>query len=240
MKKPIIGVTPLFDDRRESVWMVAGYLNGIQQAGGIPVVLSLSNCEKEIEQIAKEFDGFLFTGGHDIHPSLYGEEKLPVCGKTCEYRDVFEKILFEKALKYKKPVLAICRGFQFMNAVLGGSLYQDFKSQAPLAIQLIHSQEKPYVAAAHSVKIYRDTPLYDLIKADEIEVNSIHHQAVKVLSSRLAPMAIAPDGIIEAAYMPDEKFVLGVQWHPEFMYENDEAAARLFEGFVEACYKIDN
>ncbi|MEL7571118.1 MAG: gamma-glutamyl-gamma-aminobutyrate hydrolase family protein [Eubacteriaceae bacterium] len=235
MKKPIIGVTPLFDDRRESIWMVSAYLNAIQCAGGIPVVLSLSDCEEEIVQIAQNFDGFLFTGGHDIHPSLYGEEKLTVCGKTCEYRDVFEKILFEKALEYKKPVFAICRGFQFMNAVLGGSLYQDFKSQAVLPIQLIHSQEKPYGSAAHSVKIYRDTPLYDLIKADEIEVNSIHHQAVKVLSERLIPMAIALDGIIEAAYMPDEKFVLGVQWHPEFMYENDEASARLFEGFVNIC-----
>lgn len=235
MKKPIIGVTPLFDDNRESIWMVSAYLNAIQYAGGIPVVLSLSDCEKEIEPIAQNFDGFLFTGGHDIHPSLYGEEKLTVCGKTCEYRDVFEKILFEKALEYKKPILAICRGFQFMNAVLGGSLYQDFKSQAPLPIQLIHSQEKPYDAAAHSVKIYRDTPLYYIVKADEIGVNSIHHQAVKVLSDRLAPAAVAADGIIEAVYMPDEKFVLGVQWHPEFMYENDEAAARLFEGFVQVC-----
>ncbi|NMC56332.1 MAG: gamma-glutamyl-gamma-aminobutyrate hydrolase family protein [Eubacteriaceae bacterium] len=236
MKKPIIGVTPLFDDRRESIWMVAGYLKSIQYAGGIPVVLSLSDCEKEINQIAQDFDGFLFTGGHDVDPSVYGEEKLPFCANTCKYRDDFEKILFEKALKYKKPILAICRGFQFMNAMLGGSLYQDIESQTKPNVKLTHSQEKPYNAAAHSVKIYRDTPLYDLIKADDIEVNSIHHQAVKVLSDKLVPMAIAPDGIIEAAYMPDEKFVLGVQWHPEFMYENDEAAARLFEGFVIACY----
>lgn len=235
MKKPIIGVTPLFDDRRESIWMVAGYLKGIQHAAGIPVVLSLSDCEEEIEQIVKEFDGFLFTGGHDIHPSLYGEEKLPFCANICKYRDDFEKILFEKALEYKKPILAICRGFQFMNVMLGGSLYQDIESQTAPSIELTHSQEKPYDSAAHSVKIYRDTPLYDLIKADEIEVNSIHHQAVKVLSNRLTPMAIAPDGIIEAAYMPDEKFVVGVQWHPEFMYEKDEAAARLFGSFIEVC-----
>lgn len=236
MKKPIIGVTPLFDDRRESIWMIAGYLKAIQHAGGVPVVLSLSDCEEEIEQIAQDFDGFLFTGGHDVGPSLYGEEKLPFCLNTCNYRDDFEKILFEKALEYKKPILAICRGFQFMNVMLGGSLYQDIESQTKPNIKLAHSQEKPHDTAAHSVKICRDTPLYDLIKADEIEVNSIHHQAVKVLSDRLLPMAIAPDGIIEAAYMPDEKFVLGVQWHPEFMYENDEAAARLFERFVLACY----
>jgi putative glutamine amidotransferase len=235
MNKPIIGVTPLFSDKINNMWMLPCYMNGIWHAGGMPVVLDLSQNEKETDELASRFDGFLFTGGHDISPSLYGEETLPFCANTCKYRDDFERILFEKALKYKKPIFAICRGFQFMNVMLGGSLYQDIESQTAASVKLTHSQEKPYNAAVHRVKIYRDTPLYDLIKADKIEVNSIHHQAVKALSDRLMPMAAAPDGIVEAAYMPDEKFALGVQWHPEFMYENDESSARLFEAFVGAC-----
>ncbi|MDU2240868.1 MAG: gamma-glutamyl-gamma-aminobutyrate hydrolase family protein, partial [Paenibacillus sp.] len=166
---------------------------------------------------------------------LYGQEKLPLCQTTSACRDSLEKRLFEKTLQYEKPVLGICRGFQFMNVMLGGSLYQDIKSQTNPSSPLVHSQGKPYEAPAHSVKLYRDTPIYHLAGQDEIMVNSLHHQAVHRLADRLTPAAVAPDGIIEAAYMPDVTFVVGVQWHPEYRFEQDPVSARLFKAFVDSC-----
>lgn len=235
MKKPIIGVTPLFSDKINNTWMLPCYTDAIWHGGGIPVILPITQKEEEIDTLARKFDGFLFTGGHDVDPALYGQQKLPFCNSTSAYRDNFEKALFEKALDYNKPVLAICRGFQFMNVVLGGSLYQDIEMQLVRSVEIDHLQEKPYEVPAHIVKLCPDTPLSELTDKKEIMVNTIHHQAVHKLSDSLCVAATALDGIIEAAYMPGEKFVVGVQWHPEFTYQNDLFSSGLFKVFVEMC-----
>ena len=235
MKKPIIGVTPLFSDKINKVWMLPCYTDAIWHAGGIPVILPLSQKEEEIDELARKFDGFLFTGGHDIDPAMYGEEKLPFCKSTSAYRDNFEKILFEKTLKYKKPVFAICRGFQFMNVVLGGSLYQDIEMQMVRVLEIPHLQEKPYEAPAHSIKLTPSTPISNLADEDVVMVNTIHHQSIRTLASSLCVAATAPDDIIEAVYMPSEAFVVGVQWHPEFTYQNDKFSSELFKAFVGVC-----
>jgi len=234
MSKPIIGVTPLFDDAMESIWMLPCYMEGIKQGGGIPVIVPFSESEEETQELAQRFDGFLFTGGQDVDPALYGQEKLPCCSMTSPCRDTLEKMLFSQALRFQKPMLGICRGLQFINVALGGSLYQDIKQQIQ-ASSTAHSQGKPYDAPAHRVNLCRDTPLYELVAQDEIMVNSLHHQAISKLADALKPAAVAPDGIIEAVYMPGQRFVMAVQWHPEFMFERDAVSASLFKAFVDSC-----
>ena len=110
--KPVIGLIPLIDEERESYWMLPGYMTGISMAGGIPVMLPLEMDDNDIRQAAVSLDGFLFTGGHDVSPSLYNEKKLPECGSVCLERDHLEQRLFVCARKMDKPVLGICRGIQ--------------------------------------------------------------------------------------------------------------------------------
>ena len=230
--KPLIGLIPLVDDRLESLWMLPGYMDGVAQAGGIPVMLPLTEDPSDLEQLCAACDGFLLTGGHDVSPSVYGEEKLPVCGDCSEARDRMERLVLEFALRDDKPVLGICRGHQLLNALLGGTLYQDLPTQHPSAVE--HHQHPPYDAPIHSVSILPGTPLHELLGRDALPVNSYHHQAVKALSPRLKPMAVADDGLVEAVYLPGKRFVWGVQWHPEFAFRSDAASAAILSAFVRA------
>lgn len=236
--KPIIGLVPLVDDERDSYWMLPGYMHGIEHAGGIPIMLPLTNDKNSISRLIDTADGFLFTGGHDVSPSLYGEVKLPECGIDCPIRDNMESILFKLCLLRDKPVLGICRGIQFINAALGGTLYQDIPAQFPS--DLIHHQAPPYDVPSHKVTITENSPLYNTLKKTVLSVNSYHHQGIKRLSDSLCAMAFAEDGLTEAVYMPKKNFVWGVQWHPEFSFHNNEDSLKIFKSFTDACFKSHN
>ncbi|MGZ7443488.1 gamma-glutamyl-gamma-aminobutyrate hydrolase family protein [Paenibacillus sp. TH7-28] len=235
MKKPLIGVLPLYDKEKESYWMLPGYMKGIEEAGGIPFMLPLTTYPETILAIAETFDGFLFTGGHDVNPEIYGEPVDPVCGAQCEERDVMEKLLFNRAIEQDKPAFGICRGLQLFNALLGGTLYQDLPTQRVSSIQIEHKQTPPYTIPVHDVHIEQGNPLYEIVKAESLKVNSYHHQGIKKLSGQLTAAAIAEDGLIEAVVMPEKRFVLAVQWHPEFNFKLDDSSFRLFKAFVQAC-----
>lgn len=231
--KPLIGLVPLVDEERDSYWMLPGYMDGVAAAGGIPVVLPLTADEETLAQLAEQCDGFLFTGGHDVSPALYGQEPLPVCGACCAERDAMERVLLEKALAADKAVLGICRGIQFLNAALGGTLYQDLPTQAPSKTE--HHQKPPYHLPVHSVTLVKGAPLQRLLDKERLAVNSYHHQAVRDLSSHLQPMAYAEDGLVEAVYAPAHTFVWAVQWHPEFSWAVDADSRKIFAAFVNAC-----
>ena len=216
-RNPIIGVTPLWDAERKSIWMLPDYLDGIKAAGGLPVVLPLEMSEEDAGRIVETCDGFLFTGGQDVG--------------SCPERDKLETLLLLKALQSDKAILGICRGLQFINVFLGGTLWQDLPSQHPSVI--VHRQNKPYDAPTHKVML--EGELRTLLGKEVIEVNTLHHQAVKDLGSGLASMAIAPDGIIEAARMEGKYFVWGVQWHPEYMFKTDPGSLAIFSCFIKHC-----
>ena len=241
---PLIGVTPLWDEERQSVWMLPDYLEGIQQAGGVPVVLPFGlpsaaendgSLEAAIEEMVERFDGFLFTGGPDVSPGLYGQDDMGGQIKTCPRRDEFEVPLLKKAVAAGKPIFGICRGLQLINAVLGGTLYRDLPSEHPS--EIVHRQAKPYGRYTHTVQVSGPLQviLSDLIESNTLPVNTLHHQAVRELAPGLEAMAVTPDGLIEAFYAPGARFLWAVQWHPEYLFRNDEASRRLFARFVEAC-----
>ena len=228
--KALIGVMPLWDDEKESIWMLPGYLDGIQKAGGIPIVLPLSSDEGDLEHLVKMCDGFLFTGGHDVSPELYQEKLLNKSVVCCSRRDAMEKIVLQKALELDKPLLGICRGIQFLNAALGGTLYQDLPTERPSVME--HHQQAPYDVPVHRVKILKDSPLFQCLGVEELLVNSYHHQAVRRMSPLLKPMAVSEDGLVEALYMPGHRFVWAVQWHPEFSYKTDVSSIQILQAFV--------
>ena len=231
--KPIIGIVPLIDDEKESFWMLPGYMDGIAEAGGLPIVLPLTHEPETIGQILNTVQGILFTGGHDVDPQLYGEEPLPECGAASKERDSMESELLRQCIEKDTPVLGICRGIQFLNAYLGGSLYQDLPTQHPTKIE--HHQKPPYDIPVHKVDIVEDTKLFELLGKTTLSVNSYHHQAVKTLAKTLKTMAVSEDGIIEAVEMPGKKFVWAFQWHPEFSYKVDENSRMIFREFVNKC-----
>ena len=143
-----------------------------------------------------------------------------------------EGLLLRLALEKDKPVLGICRGIQFLNAALGGTLYQDLPAERPS--EVVHHQEPPYDQPSHPVALLPGTPLEKLMGAGALPVNSCHHQGLKDLAPGLSPMATAEDGLVEAVWMPDARFVWAVQWHPEFAFRT-EASRRIFGAFVAAC-----
>lgn len=230
-KSPLIGVTPLWDAARQSVWMLPDYLDGIKAAGGIPIVLPLDLSDEDAERIVETCDGFLFTGGQDVSPDLYGMNDATGTIVFSPERDHLESLLLSRALLADKPILGICRGLQFINAFMGGTIWQDLPSQHPS--EIIHRQGKPYDVPTHQVTLSGD--LQTLLGKDILEVNTLHHQAVKDLGSGLTPMAIAPDGIIEAFMLPGKRFVWAVQWHPEYLFRTDKDSQAIFSCFVEHC-----
>lgn len=233
MAKPLIGIVPLIDMEKESYWMLPGYMEGILQAGGIPVMLPLISDEVILDQLTDEMNGFLFTGGQDVTPAFYAESPSPMCGECCEERDEMENILFRMAYQKDKAILGICRGIQFINVAMGGTLYQDLSTEHSSNIE--HHQAPPYDRPVHSVTIIPDSPLYKLLDTEKLMVNSYHHQAIKMLAPKTSAMAISEDKITEALYVPKKKFVWAVQWHPELSFEVDENSRRIFQEFVSHC-----
>ncbi len=230
-KSPIIGVTPLWDAERKSVWMLPDYLDGIKAAGGVPVVLPIEMSEADADRIVETCDGFLFTGGQDVAPEFYGMKDATGNVVPSPERDKLETLLLTKALKADRSILGICRGLQFINAYLGGTLWQDLPSQHPSDI--VHRQGKPYSNPTHKVSLSGD--LQTLLGKDTLEVNTLHHQAIKDLSKDLIPLAESPDGLIEAVKMVGKRFVCAVQWHPEYMFKTDADSLKVFSWFVGNC-----
>ena len=235
MGKPVIGVMPQYSGEDNRIMIVPDFFHSVQQAGGVPVLLPLFSPCVEVEEILNRFDGFLFPGGPDINPLLFGEETIAECGNIITERDRFELGLLPKILRSGKPVLGICRGIQVMNVALGGTLIQDIKTQAERAVEIGHYQKAGDTVLTHSVKVEKNTLLYDIVGKERLTVNSFHHQALKVPGEGLTINASAPDGIIEAVSLAQHPFFLGVQWHPEHLYEVDMDAKKLWDAFVGSC-----
>lgn len=233
--RPVIGVLPLYNSEKQTLWINPLYLGGIEQAGGIPMMLSLSQEPQLWNAYLSVCDGFVFTGGQDVSPALYGEEKLPECGYQAPLRDQQESYMLSRLWELDKPVLGICRGIQIMNVAYGGSLYQDIFSQAPSPV--IHRQEKPYDLPHHQVKIQSGTRLYDILNVSRLSVNSMHHQSVKTVAPGFIPSAWAEDGLVEAIEAPEKRFMLGLQWHPEHMWQDYASARKIWQALVSACEK---
>ncbi len=230
--RKVIGIMPLYDDEKESYWMLPGYMKMLEAENAIPLMLPLTENPKELDYFLEICGGFLLTGGHDVSPSVYQAAREPWCGQCCELRDKMEAYILKKAVDKDKSILGICRGIQFMNACFGGTLYQDLEKEHESSVN--HHMDPPYNRTAHEVTVSKTAPLYDILRKETIGVNSYHHQAIRKLSPAFEIMAVAEDGLIEGIYMPSHKYIAGVQWHPEFSYETDDNSRKLIKSFVDS------
>ena len=189
-----------------------------------------------LAELVSSCSGILVTGGQDVSPELYGEhgaEVAALCGELCAARDKMESVLIPLAVRDDVPMLGICRGIQVINAVLGGTLWQDLPKQRPSEVE--HRGLPPYEEPVHEVDVIPATPLAEAIGAGPYAVNSYHHQALRNLAPGLETMATAPDGVIEAVWRPESRFLWAVQWHPEFSRGVDEKSRKIFSAFIGAA-----
>ena len=215
--RPLIGISANTADIDLTLRRV--YCDQIVRAGGVPMVLPPVDDAEVLINMLEGIDGLVLTGGADYNPLWYGEQPEKELHTINSTRDLPELLLTRLAFNRQIPILGICRGVQTMAIALGGNLVQDLKTP------LKHSQDAPRSEATHSVTIAEGSTLYGLY-GQETFVNSFHHQAVKDCGSHLHVVATAPDGVIEAVESTEQKALMGVQWHPEWM--GDEGL-RLFE-----------
>lgn len=234
-KKPLIGILPLYDSIKKSIWMYPGYPEGITEAGGIPVILSILNRNEDIEAIAERLDGFVFSGGQDVDPQYYGEALLKYSNEIYPPRDQLELRLLRAVMDQDKPIFGVCRGLQLINVALGGTLYQDINKQVKRELPIQHFQQNNYEFPVHEVSIATNSRLYEIIGTETIRVNSMHHQAIARLAPQLIAAAASADGLVEAVEIRGLSFGLAVQWHPEFLWQQDDSTLKILQAFVAAC-----
>ncbi len=231
--KSVIGIVANVDENYISS-VGKNYVRAIELCGGVPLLLPYTESVETVREYERLCDGFLFTGGVDIHPRRYGQEPMECCGKINEVRDSFELFAFRELYAMGKPIMAICRGCQLVNVALGGTLYQDIETQYNKA--LLHRQTEGEFLPSHEVKITKDTPLYSLIKRGRMSANSFHHQAIRTLGDGLSVMAESDDGIIEAVYST-KSYLRAYQWHPERLIDCSEDNTVLFKDFIKNTKK---
>ena len=236
---PIIGITASIDHRSaaygETYSLTRKYAEGVLQAGGVPVIVPHNLDEDSLRVVLDRLDGVLLSGGGDIDPVLFGEEPHPAISEIEPDRDRVELTLARWLVERNKPFLAICRGVQVLNVALGGSLVQDIPSQVPDALQ--HSFDRkttPRDYLAHPVRIDPSSQLARVMQLERAQTNSWHHQSIKQAAADVRVTAVAPDGVIEAVEVPGRRYAIGVQWHPEWMFEKWAEQRRLFEELVKA------
>jgi len=218
-KRPVIGIASVTDKN---------YLRAVREAGGVPKVLPTGDAALEnIDGYLKTLDGLLLPGGADIPPAEYGEEPHPSVKLLEPDRLAFERALGKAWIeRTKKPLLGVCLGGQWINVLHGGSLVQDIPSE----FQVSHRD------TTHAVTLDADSRLSRIFDTTRIEVNSTHHQAVRKIGKGLRVVARSPDGLIEATESTDpNRFLIGVQWHPERLADKDPLQRKLFRAFVEAA-----
>ncbi len=216
MSSPIIGITT--DVEGEYLKVKHRYPDAIARAGGIPFLIPPSGSTAFY---AERIKGLLIPGGNDLDPFYYNEPMMSNVRPVSRKRSDFEFSLLNEVVSLRKPVFGICYGMQLVNVAFGGTLYQDIESQVSVEI----NHKKDY----HIIVITENR----FLEKGKFSVNSTHHQAIKELGPDLLAFAYAPDNLIEAFYMKDYPFLIGVQWHPERL-ENSELSLRLFRSFVEA------
>lgn len=226
--RPCIGITTGYDYDKNMLYLKEGYYEGVFEAGGLAIAIPPTHDENILFEIFNRCEGFLLTGGPDIDGNLYGEENLEWNGEISPIRDFAEIFIVKKAMSYNKPLLGICRGIQVMNVAMGGTLYQDIHCQRKESLNLKHSQNAPKWYPTHDVTIQKDSWVRKSFVKEQEGVNSFHHQAVKDLAQGFLVTAQSNDGVIEAIEHESHKFAVGVQWHPELMWQKDRKYLNLF------------
>lgn len=237
--KPRIGLTMRLEIVTRRFYLGRDYSEAVEAKGGVPVHIPLIPDEDYISDVVAGLDGILLPGcDSDVDPAYYGEDPHPRLGNVVPEKDKTDLLVLAEAERLNLPVLAICYGIQVLNVSRGGTLIQDIEAQIENPMK--HQQGKPADRNSHAIKIENDSLLYELARRENLDggakVNSHHHQAVRKPGENLRAIAWANDGVIEGIQdTRPERFVLGVQWHPELSWNTDDLSRAIFESFVSRC-----
>lgn len=216
------------------------YTDAILAAGGLPIIMPPTTTRQVIAELVQRCDGVMLTGGDDIQPGLYAEDLPAELAKTVpevdRERDAWELELINEVFRQRKPFLGICRGHQLLNVALGGTLIVDIPSQVPGAVN--HKQFEKKADPVHELALTSGCLLTKIVGEQTLQVNSTHHQAVGEVAKPLIAAAKCTDGLVEAVELRDPNqlpFLLGVQFHPERLFDRYKIFLKIFSSFVDAC-----
>jgi putative glutamine amidotransferase len=234
--KPLIGITTYNATNsygQPIVLLQQSYVRAVIQAGGVPVLIPSLIAEDGWDAVYSRLDGILFSGGGDISLDHFRGDVHPRIDDVDLERDSVELKMIQAATSDGKPFLGICRGCQVLNVALGGTLFTHIPDQLPNALDHSYPGNMRTVLV-HEVKIEEGTRVAEIYGEPIIKVNSLHHQGLKDIAPSLRVAGHSPDGLVEAVELPDHPFGLAVQWHPEWLTDQ-EATRNLFRKFVEAA-----
>ncbi|HKP45735.1 MAG TPA: gamma-glutamyl-gamma-aminobutyrate hydrolase family protein [Pyrinomonadaceae bacterium] len=234
-RRPRIGITMRLELSSDRFYLARFYSEAVEAAGGAPVHISLIPNPDYITTVMDSLDGIILPGSDsDVDPLRYGAQPHPQLGTVVPVKDETDLLVLEEIERRNLPLFAICFGMQILNVSRGGTLIQDISSQMPNAIK--HEQGPPRDRPSHTATFGKDSLLATIAGGLSAAVNSHHHQAVDKLGANLSATAWSTDGLIEAVEDPrPERYVVGVQWHPELGWEKDQLSQALFADFVNAC-----
>lgn len=234
--KPIIGITTNNTTNsygQPIVLLQRSYVKAVLDAGGVPLLIPSLIAEDGWDALYSRLDGVLFSGGGDIALDYFRGDPHPRIDDVDLERDSVELKMVQAAASDGKPFLGICRGCQIVNVALGGTLYTHIPDQLPNALDHDYPGNKRTVLV-HEVKIEEGTHVAEIYGDPIIKVNSLHHQGLKDIAASLRVAGHAPDGLVEAVELPEHPFGLAVQWHPEWLTDQ-ESTRNLFRKFIEAA-----
>ena len=239
MARPIIGISGTFLEDKQQILLRETYTNAILEAGGLPFILPTVSDEAVIRAMLDQIDGLLLSGGGDVDPEHYGEQRLPECGEPNARRDEFELRITKMAKDRRIPISGICRGIQVLSVVYGSKLIQDIPSVCGIPLEK-HRQPEPFNLLWHEIELTKGGLLTRITGLTHAMTNSMHHQAIALPGGTLVVEATTADGIIEAVSDCENAAVFGVQFHPEFLTENGDFAKALFAYFVKTAKEYRN
>ena len=234
--KPLIGITTYQSKNvhgHPTVVLMQSYISAVMQAGGVPVLIPSTIAEDGWDALYSRLDGILFSGGGDIGLEYSPGDPHPRIDDVELERDSVEFKLIHASAADGKPFIGICRGCQVLNVALGGTLYTHIHDQLPNALDHSYPGNLRTVLV-HDVKVEEGTRVAEVMGEPILKVNSLHHQGLKDIAPPLRIAGYAPDGLVEAVELPDHPFGIGVQWHPEWLTDQ-EPTRNLFRKFVEAA-----
>ncbi|MFM1525344.1 gamma-glutamyl-gamma-aminobutyrate hydrolase family protein [Helcococcus bovis] len=242
MKRPVIGISGSiiiesaggFEGYRRS-YVNEDYCESVIKNGGIPYIIPMNSDDEVIRQHVENIDALILSGGHDVTPTLYGQEPHQKIGQTLLERDKFDYKLIKYAKERNIPILGICRGYQILNVYHGGTLYQDLSLNKDVYIK--HNQVGNPTLLTHTVNIEKGTKLHKFFEKDSMMVNSFHHQIVDKVADEFKVSAKSKDGVVEAFESKNYSFMIGVQWHPEMLHRVEESMNLLFKNLIENTKK---
>jgi putative glutamine amidotransferase len=237
-RAPLIGITMRYDAESERFYLARAYSEAVQAAGGVPVHIPLIPDGVYLGELVERLDGMLLPGSaSDVDPILYGHEPHGKLGSVHPLRDKTDRMILEIIERRSTPLLAICYGLQALNVWRGGALIQDITSEDPAAIK--HEQGAPRDRRSHKIRLAAQSRLREYAGASEAFVNSHHHQALRTIGENLRAVAWTSDGLIEAVEESrGDRWVVGVQWHPEIAWAEDDFSRTLFARFIYAASRF--